>query len=235
MTPEISTVIEPLTLTKTVTGLGWWSGLILVAWFGLHMLMPGKKSRIADWVWLCLSLLLFFIMVDIPKGFSNLVFGVFTIAAVWSFHTVPINFILGFHYRRRFSKFADQRARVQGYGQIRNTGWLGLVTQQQDLSEQALNYSEILKKGLQISGNKAPSEWALVLSKPLTPTELRDFEALVSQMAWFAISPAPTIWPQADHSHTLIVRATLLRSQDHARVIQAFYRTLASLSEQSHL
>lgn len=238
MNPDINTVTTPtitttqdLSVLTSVSGLWIWALIIVVAWFAIQLFLPNRNSRLAEWVWLILSILFFFIFVHLPEVFSTLFLAVFTIATVWSLHTVPISFILGFYYRHRISLFDTQAARIQGYGQIYSQSWLGVVIQRHDLSEHSLSYTELLKLGLQISDYAPQSEWHLTLPEPLTPVDLRNFERAISQMAWFSISPAPTIWPQPNQTNTLIVRATLLRSQDYARVIQVFYRTLHTLSQ----
>lgn len=231
MTPLIhSQTIDLMLPSELLFGLLIWTLLTGVGWFLIQKL--NLKTSTTRWSGILLSALFFVILVDIPLPLILFVGAVLTTFIIWALHTVPISFALGFYFRHKLAQFTPQAARIQGYGRIYSVGILSIVIQKDDLSEHALSYTELLQKGLQISDSPPINEWQITLSDPLSPEAIRVFDRRLSNMAWFSTRTAPSIWPQANRSNTLIIRATLLRERDYARVIQIFHRELRNLSKE---
>ena len=234
MTPDLAAPTFALNLPASFwLGLGVWAVISLLGWWVSQRLRLNAQTGVARWTWLVLSALLFVWLVDIPPLIRFLSGALFLACVIWSLHTVPISFLLGFYFRRQIRSLNVSMVRIQGHGRIHSIGLLSVVIQKDDLSEQALSYTELLQKGLQISDHPPLSEWQITLPNAIDPDALQRFERRLNGMAWFAIHPAPSCWPQANQPKTLIIRATLLRSQDYARVLQLFHRDLRTLS-QSH-
>ncbi|MEC8276215.1 MAG: hypothetical protein VXZ96_17005 [Myxococcota bacterium] len=236
MMPELDASVLAFNLpTSFWLGLGLWMVISALGWVVSRTFRFDIQSGLTRWIWLFLSAVLFVWLVEIPPLLRFLGGFIFFVFLVWALHTVPISLILGFYYRRKIRALKNSMVRIQGHGRIYSVGLLSVVVQKGDLTEQALSYTELLQKGLQISDHPPLSEWQITLPDAVGPETLQMYERRLRGMAWFAIHPAPSIWPQTNQPKTLIIRATLLRSQDYARVLQLFHRDLRALSKEPPL